>query len=81
MLVGGSCQPDPLAREGRARDPGPGVGTELASFDTSKFPVDLLGFGLKGKIDVILTPQGLRIPISLELPPNLVGVRGEADCS
>ena len=41
--------------------------------------MNLLGFGLRGKIDVILTPKGLRVPISLALPPSLLDVRGEAE--
>jgi hypothetical protein len=79
MLVGGPVSLTLWHGKVELAIPDPGVGKALASFDTSKFPVDLLGFGLKGKIDLILTPQGLRIPISLELPPYMGGIRGEAE--
>lgn len=59
--------------------PSAGTGQLLASFDTSKFGVDVLGFGISGRVDVILTSDGVRIPIALKLPPYLGDIRGEAE--
>ncbi len=79
MLVGGSVSVTLWHGKVEIALPEPGVGKTLASFDTSKFPVNLLGFGLRGKIDVILTDKGVRVPISLALPPYLGDVRGQAE--
>ncbi|MDO8210842.1 hypothetical protein [Conexibacter sp. CPCC 206217] len=49
------------------------------SFPMNQFHADLKGFGIVGKIDVFLTPQGVRIPVSLKLPPYLGGVTGSAE--
>ncbi len=54
------------------------AGTTLFSFDQSAFGLDLFGFGAKGRVDVILTPDGVRVPVSLGLPPVLGDVRGAA---
>ncbi len=59
--------------------PTPSAGAVLASFDTSNFPTGLLGFGMRGRIDVVLTATGVRIPVSLALPPYLGDVRGAAE--
>ncbi len=48
------------------------------SFPTDGFHADLKGFGIVGRIDVYLTRGGVRIPVSLKLPPYLGGVTGEA---
>lgn len=48
------------------------------SFPTGQFSAELKGFGIVGRIDVFLTRGGVRIPISLKLPPYLGGVTGEA---
>lgn len=58
--------------------PAAGAGTTLFSFDTSDFGVDVLGFGVKGRVDVILTSDGVRIPISIALPPAFGDIRGDA---
>lgn len=60
-------------------DTSAGVGSVLASFDLAKFPVNLLGFGLRGKLDVLLTGDGVRVPVSMQLPAYMGGIRGEAE--
>ena len=55
-----------------------GDGQTLFDFDTSKFPVDLEGFGIQGQLQVQLTKGGVRIPITVSLPPYLGGVTGSA---
>ena len=57
--------------------PDAGVSKTLFSFDTSQFPVDMFGFGLKGKIDVILQKDSVKIPVSVQLPPPLDVIRGD----
>ncbi|HEX6390420.1 MAG TPA: hypothetical protein VFZ89_13250, partial [Solirubrobacteraceae bacterium] len=79
MLVGGSVSVTLWHGKVEIAIPEAGAGKTLASFDTAKFPVNLLGFGLRGKIDVILTDKGVRVPISLALPPYLGDVRGQAE--
>ena len=54
------------------------VGLPLFSFDTAKFAAALKGFPIKGKIDVELTQDGVRIPIALGLPKVFGEVRGDA---
>ena len=58
--------------------PAPGMSTDLFTFDTSKFPVNLKGFPIDGTIEVILEHDSVQIPISLRLPPYLGGVHGQA---
>lgn len=48
------------------------------SFPTGQFSAELKGFDVVGRIDVFLTRGGVRIPISLKLPPYLGGVTGQA---
>lgn len=79
MLVGGSVSVTLWHGKVELAIPQAGAGKLLASFDTSKYPVNLLGFGLRGKIDVILTEKGVRVPVSLALPPYLGDVRGQAE--
>ncbi len=49
------------------------------SFPMNQFDAELKGFGIVGKVDVFLTPQGVRIPLSLKIPPYLGGVTGAAE--
>ncbi len=49
------------------------------SFPTGPFHPELKGFPIVGRIDVYLTNHGVRIPISLKLPPYLGGVSGQAE--
>ncbi|HEV7773585.1 MAG TPA: hypothetical protein VGO48_09905 [Conexibacter sp.] len=49
------------------------------SFPTGSFSAELKGFPIEGRIDVYLTNRGVRIPISLKLPPYLGGVSGQAE--
>ncbi|WP_205695587.1 hypothetical protein [Conexibacter sp. SYSU D00693] len=79
MLVGGSVSITLWHGKVELAIPEPNVGKPLASFDTEKFPTNLLGFGLRGKIDVILTQTGVRVPISIGLPKYLGDVRGSAE--
>ena len=59
---------------------GKGAGAVLGQFGEKLYKPDLLGFPLKGDIDLKLAPpDGLRIPISLELPKELGNVRGSAE--
>ena len=59
---------------------GKGAGAVLGQFGEKLFKPDLLGFPLKGDIDLKLAPpDGLRIPVSLELPKELGNIRGSAE--
>ncbi len=78
LLTGGGVTVTLFHGELHLRLPTAGVGTTLFSFDQSAFGLDLFGFGAKGKVDVILTATGVRIPISLALPPIFGDVRGDA---
>ncbi len=49
------------------------------SFPADGFHAELKGFPIEGRIDVYLTNQGVRIPVSLKLPPYLGGVSGQAE--
>lgn len=49
------------------------------SFPMNQFDAELKGFGIVGKVDVFLTRQGVRIPLSLKIPPYLGGVTGAAE--
>lgn len=58
---------------------GRGAGAVLATFGERIFRPNLLGFPLRGDIDIRLAPpDGVRIPVSLELPRALGDVRGAA---
>lgn len=59
--------------------PNAGAGQTLFSFDTSRFGVDLLGFGVRGRVDVILGADNVRVPIALALPPVLGDIRGQTE--
>lgn len=58
---------------------GKGLGASLMSFTDRLFKPNLLGFPVKGEIDVRITAQGVRIPVSLQLPVALGSVRGAAE--
>jgi hypothetical protein len=47
-------------------------------FDFDAGGLDLGGFPIAGRIAVRLAPDGVRIPLSLRLPPALGGISGEA---
>jgi hypothetical protein len=47
-------------------------------FDFDPAGLDLGGFPIAGRIAVRLAPDGVRIPLSLRLPPALGGISGEA---
>ena len=79
MLVGGGVDITLWHGPLHVELPLAGSGQTLFSFDTSQFPVDLAGFGIDGRIDVILTPNGVRVPIALKLPPVFGDVRGNAE--
>lgn len=51
-------------------------GVHLATFDTSKFPVDLKGFPVQGDIDIILHKDSVEIPIALKMPKVFGGLTG-----
>ncbi|MCB0873695.1 MAG: hypothetical protein KDC36_09990 [Thermoleophilia bacterium] len=55
------------------------AGAVLATFGEKVFKPDLLGFPVRGDIDITLAPpDGVRIPVSLELPKQFGDVRGSA---
>ena len=59
---------------------GKGAGAALGSFSEALFKPVLLGFPLRGDIDFKLAPpDGVRIPISLELPKEFGDIRGSAE--
>jgi hypothetical protein len=60
---------------------GKGVGDSIGEFAESVFKPVLLGFPLRGDIDIKLAPpDGVRIPISLQLPVAAFGdIRGAAE--
>ena len=79
-LSGGGVGPITLWHgELHVKLPNAGGGQTLFSFDTSQFGVDLLGFGVRGRVDVILGADSVRIPISLALPPILGDIRGQTE--
>lgn len=53
-------------------------GETLFDFDTSESS-SLEGFPFSGRIQVILRPDAVEIPVHLELPPYFGGVNGDAD--
>ncbi len=56
------------------------AGSELATFGEKMFKPDLLGFPVRGDIDVRLDgSDGVRIPVSLELPKEFGDIRGSAE--
>lgn len=79
-LSGGGIGPITLWHgELHVKLPNAGAGQTLFSFDTSRFGVDLLGFGVRGRVDVILGADSVRVPIALALPPILGDVRGQTE--
>ena len=60
---------------------GKGIGDSIGEFAESVFKPVLLGFPLRGDIDIKLAPpDGVRIPISLQLPVAAFGdIRGAAE--
>ena len=55
---------------------GSGIGAKILDVDAAG--LDLGGFPIVGRIQVFLTEDGVRIPLSLRLPPALGGISGEA---
>ncbi|MCC6830515.1 MAG: hypothetical protein IT200_04145 [Thermoleophilia bacterium] len=56
------------------------AGAVLATFGEKLFKPDLLGFPVRGDIDIKLAgTDGVRIPVSLELPKEFSDVRGSAE--
>src|SRR4029079_1188010 len=52
----------------------------IGEFGESVFKPVLLGFPLRGDIDIKLAPpDGVRIPVSLELPKEFGDIRGSAE--
>jgi hypothetical protein len=59
---------------------GKGAGATLGTFTEGLFRPVLLGFPLKGDIDFRLAPpDGVRIPVSLQLPKEFGDIRGAAE--
>jgi hypothetical protein len=56
-----------------------GAGETLFDFDTSQFSSSLEGFPFSGRIQVILQPDAVDIPVHVALPPYFGGVNGDAD--
>ena len=56
-----------------------GAGETLFDFDTSQFSSSLEGFPFSGRIQVILRPDAVDIPVHVALPPYFGGVNGDAD--
>src|SRR5207302_6198173 len=55
-----------------------GAGEMLFDFDTSQSS-SLEGFPFSGRIQVLLRPDAVDIPVHLALPPYFGGVNGDAD--
>jgi hypothetical protein len=55
-----------------------GADTGKTIFDFDATGLDLGGFPIGGRIAVRLAADGVRIPLSLRLPPSLGGISGEA---
>lgn len=53
-------------------------GSSLFSFTKGMFPTTVLGFPLRGDVDVRLTDRGVTIPVNLGLPVGFGGVTGAA---
>jgi hypothetical protein len=59
--------------------PTAGAETDLFNFDMSQYAADLQGFPISAKVDVKLTPNGVRIPVDLTLPAVFGGITGHAE--
>ncbi len=54
------------------------AGLPFFGFTRGLFPTNVLGFPVRGDIDVRLTDRGVRIPVNLTLPVGFGGVSGAA---
>lgn len=54
-------------------------GSDLFEFPVGEFAANVLGFDVPSDIPVELTPDGVRIPVDIELPPEFGGFTGHAE--
>jgi hypothetical protein len=55
------------------------IGATLFDFPMDKFAANVEGFGISAQAKVILTKDGVRIPVDLEMPDYFGGITGHAE--
>ncbi|OAI40177.1 hypothetical protein AYO39_01850 [Actinobacteria bacterium SCGC AG-212-D09] len=58
---------------------GADVGATLFDFPMDKFAANVEGFGISAQAKVVLTKDGVRIPVDLEMPDYFGGITGHAE--
>ena len=58
---------------------GADVGATLFDFPMNEFAANVEGFGINAQAKVILTKDGVRIPVDLEMPDYFGGITGHAE--
>ena len=58
---------------------GAAVGATLFDFPMNEFAANVEGFGINAQAKVVLTKDGVRIPIDLKMPDYFGGITGHAD--
>ena len=58
---------------------GADVGATLFDFPMNEFAANVEGFGISAQAKVILTKDGVRIPVDLEMPDYFGGITGHAE--
>jgi hypothetical protein len=58
---------------------GADVGATLFDFPMDEFAANVEGFGISARAKVVLTKDGVRIPVDLEMPDYFGGITGHAD--
>jgi hypothetical protein len=58
---------------------GADVGATLFDFPMNKFAANVEGFGISARAEVVLTKDGVRIPVDLEMPSYFGGITGHAE--
>ncbi|HET9103632.1 MAG TPA: hypothetical protein VFN55_09785, partial [Solirubrobacteraceae bacterium] len=58
---------------------GANVGATLFDFPMSEFAANVEGFGISAQAKVILTKDGVRIPVDLDMPGYFGGITGHAE--
>jgi len=56
-----------------------GVGATLFDFDMGEFSANVEGFGISAQAKVVLTQNGVQIPVDLQMPDYFGGITGHAD--
>jgi len=59
--------------------PDAGAGATLFDFDMGAFAANVEGFGINAHAKVLLTKDGVRIPVELDMPDYFGGITGQAE--